>query len=261
MSPVQIRAAGRHRRPSSSRFPHLAATAAVSGALVMSATTAAQAHTTVRSSADQRPTLGYDDSGQAVVSVQRRLGVRATGWYGPMTRTAVAAFQRRQGLPATGVVEAATWRRLDARPAGHGSTSRTVRDAAPARQQPRASRSGERSLADAVLDAAARQEGKPYRYGATGPDAFDCSGYTSYVFRSVGVRLPRTSQDQRDALERISREDARPGDLLFSHDSSGRVYHVAIYAGDGMIWDSSRPGETVSKRAIWTSHISFGRPS
>lgn len=213
MSPAHFRSVGRHRRPTSSPLPRLAASAAVSGALVLSAASGADAHTTVRAAADQRPALRYDDSGAAVRVVQRRLGVPATGWYGPMTRAAVTAWQRRQALPA----------------------------------------------AD-ILAAAARQKGKPYRYGATGPDAFDCSGFTGYVLRSVGIHLPRTSQDQRDALPRIAREDARPGDLLFSHDSAGRVYHVAIYAGDGMIWDSSRPGETVEKRAIWTSRVSFGRP-
>ena len=170
-------------------------------------------------------------------------------------------FQRKNDLTVTGVVGERTWRRLDA--------ARAARSAADARQAPqprrqeqvRASRDESRSLATAVLDAAARLKGKPYRYGATGPDAFDCSGYTGYVFRSVGVQLPRTSQEQRNALPHVSREDARPGDLLFSHDSSGRVYHVAVYAGSGQIWDSSRPGEHVAKRDIWTSRVSFGRPS
>jgi len=227
----------------------------VSGALVLAGASTAQAHTTVRASADQRPTLRYDASGAAVLAVQKRLGVNATGWFGPQTRAAVSAFQRRHGLGPTGVVDEATWRRL--------SGARSAR-AADRRQQGassvRASRDDTRSFATAVLDAAARQKGKPYRYGAMGPDSFDCSGFTGYVFGQVGMRLPRTSQQQRDAFARIPRQDAEPGDLMFSHDSSGRVYHVAIYAGDGQIWDSSRPGETVAKRDIWTSNISFARP-
>lgn len=259
MPPAHFRSVGRHRRPTTSRLPRLAATAAVSGALVLSAAPTANAHTTVRASADQRPTLRFDDSGAAVRVVQRRLGVPATGWYGPMTRAAVTGWQRRQGLPATGVVDGASWRALDGKARATDASAERV--AAAPRQRPRASRDGDRSLPAAeILEAAARQRGKPYRYGATGPDAFDCSGFTGYVLRSVGIHLPRTSQDQRDALPRVAREDARPGDLLFSHDATGRVYHVAIYAGDGMIWDSSRPGETVAKRAIWTSRISFGRP-
>ncbi|MGZ4581315.1 MAG: C40 family peptidase [Nocardioidaceae bacterium] len=240
----------------------------MSGALVLTGTATAGAHIVTHRATASHPTLQYDSRGDTVRALQKRLGVRPTsGWFGPLTRAAVKRFQSAHGLAATGVVDERTWRALDGistAPAGASQpSSRASKAAAAHRSQPsRASRSDSRAtLAEQVLAEAARLQGTPYRYGATGPDAFDCSGFTGYVFRHVGISLPRSSRDQRAALPRISAADARPGDLMFSHDSSGRVFHVAIYAGDGMIWDASRPGETVAKRKIWSQRFSFGRPS
>ena len=73
--------------------------------------------------------------------------------------------------------------------------------------------------------------GRKYRYGATGPKTFDCSGFTSYVFRNIGIELPRTSRMQYGLGEKIERTDLREGDLVFfSSPSSGRgkVGHVGI---------------------------------
>jgi cell wall-associated NlpC family hydrolase len=100
---------------------------------------------------------------------------------------------------------------------------------------------------------AARYAGIMYRYGGTTPAGFDCSGYTSYVMRRVGVSLPRTSGAQRAAARRVSRGAAVPGDLVFMPG------HVGIYAGNGMMWDAPRTGKAISKRKIWTSSATFGR--
>ena len=111
-----------------------------------------------------------------------------------------------------------------------------------------------------TMTVAARLRGTPYRYGGTTPRGFDCSGFTRYVVRAAsGITLPRTAQAQRRATYRVSRASARPGDLVFFLSGSGRVYHVGVYAGHGYVWDSPRPGKRVSKRKIWTSHVSFGR--
>lgn len=254
MSPAYVRAVGRHRRPTSSRLPSVAATAALSGTLALTGVSTTEAHDLVRAGASSTPTLRYDSAGDAVRVLQKRLGVPATGWFGPGTRRAVRRFEAEQGLVVNGVVGRATWARLNGVPAPQAPARENRRESE------RASRDGERlSLADRLFQEAAKHVGKPYSYGATGPGSFDCSGFTGYVFRQVGINLPRSSQDQRDAVPRVSAEDARPGDLMFSHDSSGRVFHVAIYAGDGKIWDSPRPGERVGKRPIWTQRYSFGR--
>lgn len=75
-----------------------------------------------------------------------------------------------------------------------------------------------------------------YALGGTTPDGFDCSGFTSYVFQQLGVKLARTSEDQFLGGVEVPFDQAEPGDLLF-YDSlhKGKISHVAIYLGDGMI--------------------------
>lgn len=264
MSPVYVRAVGRHRRPAPSRLPQaatVAATVALSGTLALTGASAAGAHDTVRAGAASMPTLRYDSAGEAVRELQKRLGVPASGWFGPKTRDAVRRFETENGLVVNGVVGRRTWAHLSGKDPAPRADTAASRAEANRDDSDRASRDQERqSLADRLFEEAAQHAGKPYSYGATGPGSFDCSGFTGYVFRQVGINLPRSSQDQRNAVPRVSAENARPGDLMFSHDSSGRVYHVAIYAGDGQIWDSPRPGERVGKRAIWTQRYTFGRP-
>lgn len=109
-----------------------------------------------------------------------------------------------------------------------------------------------------IMEVAARYEGTPYVYGGSSPSGFDCSGYVQYVFKQVGISLPRTASAQSQAGQRVSRSEARPGDIVSFTDGGG-VYHNGIYAGDGMLWDSPRSGKSVSKRAIWTSSVFFTR--
>lgn len=109
-----------------------------------------------------------------------------------------------------------------------------------------------------LVRTAAAQQGDPYRYGATGPDSFDCSGLTKYVHGQNGISIPRTSRDQYAASKHISKDSKRPGDLIFFH-SSGRVYHAAVYAGDGYMWTSPQSGESVKKAKIYNSSYYVGR--
>lgn len=85
--------------------------------------------------------------------------------------------------------------------------------------------------AERLADNAAKYLGTRYRYGSTGPKTFDCSGFISYVFRQEGINLPRTSRMQYREGEKISRDQVRPGDLLFfssPRSGKGRVGHVAM---------------------------------
>jgi peptidoglycan DL-endopeptidase CwlO len=109
-----------------------------------------------------------------------------------------------------------------------------------------------------VIAVASRYVGVPYRSGGTTPRGFDCSGYTQYVYAQAGVRIPRIAESQRQAATAVSRSQARPGDLVFFL-SGGNAYHVGIYAGGNMMYDAGRTGSTVSKRAIWSSNVTFGR--
>jgi cell wall-associated NlpC family hydrolase len=101
------------------------------------------------------------------------------------------------------------------------------------------------------------QKGDPYRYGAAGPDAFDCSGLVYYSYRKAGFRrIPRTSDQQSRAFHRVKRSHMRKGDLIFFH-SGGDVYHVAVFTGwrhgHRVIIHASRPGTPVKRDRIWTN--------
>jgi cell wall-associated NlpC family hydrolase len=107
-----------------------------------------------------------------------------------------------------------------------------------------------------AVHVAHNQVGDPYRYGADGPNAFDCSGLTFFSFEKAGLRLPRTAAAQYRHVRHIHKRSLRRGDLVFFHNSSGSVYHVGIYLGH---WDGSRwilhapyPGTRVHRERIWT---------
>ena len=74
--------------------------------------------------------------------------------------------------------------------------------------------------------------GRPYVYGANGPNAFDCSGFTSYVYRHFGVSLPRTASSQFSAGSAVSRNNLAPGDLVF-FNTVGYLGNVGLYIGGG----------------------------
>lgn len=103
---------------------------------------------------------------------------------------------------------------------------------------------------------AARQKGDPYRYGASGPGAFDCSGLTSYSFRKAGVKLPRTAHTQYRHVRKIKKKNVRKGDLVFFGGS--RKYHVGIYWGKGRILHAPYSGSRVKVERIWTKGWSAG---
>lgn len=135
----------------------------------------------------------------------------------------------------------------------------------PAATTVRASRTTTRTAAPAVnaapaptggiIGIAASLSGIPYVWGGTTTSGFDCSGFTSYVYRQVGKTLPRTAEAQRVASTKVS--NPVPGDLIFF---GYPAYHVGIYAGPGKMYASSRPGELTGLKAIWTQKdVSYGR--
>ncbi|WP_235737811.1 C40 family peptidase [Nocardioides alcanivorans] len=108
-----------------------------------------------------------------------------------------------------------------------------------------------------ALAVARKQLGDPYRYGAAGPNAFDCSGLLHFSFRAAGFKkMPRTSGAQASFARRIPRSALRPGDLMF-FTGSGGVYHAGIFAGrkNGKIVMLHAPssGKRVSYAAPWTN--------
>lgn len=110
----------------------------------------------------------------------------------------------------------------------------------------------------AVMKWAKTRQGASYVYGGTGPWRFDCSGFTRWVYAHVGRSLPHSSAAQASRGVRVSRANARPGDLVFFYGGGG-VYHAAIYAGDNRVIHASRPGKPVGFERIWTRSVFFKR--
>ncbi|SEC86167.1 Cell wall-associated hydrolase, NlpC family [Streptomyces sp. 3213] len=111
-----------------------------------------------------------------------------------------------------------------------------------------------------ALQVAASKKGAPYRYGATGPSRFDCSGLTLYSYKKAGKKLPRTAAQQYNKTHHISAGSRKAGDLVFFHSGSS-VYHVGIYAGGGKIWHAPKTGDVVRLQKIWTKSVWYGRVS
>ncbi|MFG2604617.1 NlpC/P60 family protein [Streptomyces sp. NPDC048514] len=95
---------------------------------------------------------------------------------------------------------------------------------------------------DRAVHYAMDQLGKPYRWGAQGPSAYDCSGLTSQAWQHAGTPIPRTSQEQWRQLERVPLNELRPGDLVVYYPEAT---HVAMYVGDGRVVQAPRPGGQV----------------
>jgi peptidoglycan DL-endopeptidase CwlO len=131
----------------------------------------------------------------------------------------------------------------------------TPRSTAPATTAPVPANS---SRGAAVVAIALRYLGVPYVYGGATPRGFDCSGFSMYVYRQLGITLPRTTQQQYNATTRIARSQAAPGDLVFFF-SGGYVTHVGIYLGGNMMVAAPHTGTVVRKQDIYSANVAFGR--
>jgi cell wall-associated NlpC family hydrolase len=108
--------------------------------------------------------------------------------------------------------------------------------------------------ASGIVGIAQTMIGVPYVYGGSTPSGFDCSGFTSWVYRQAGVSIPRTASQQQAAARRVATPQA--GDLVFF---GYPAYHVGIYVSPGRMIDAQRPGTTVGYHSIWTTPSGFGR--
>lgn len=112
---------------------------------------------------------------------------------------------------------------------------------------------------------ARRLVGDPYAYGGTSPAGFDCSGLTQWIYRHTGHGkvIDRTADDQYRQFKRISHKDARPGDLVFFHDTSDPasfVYHVGVYEGGEEMVAATTYGQGVQLQSFaWGGDtVTFG---
>jgi cell wall-associated NlpC family hydrolase len=185
------------------------------------------------------PSLHVGSRGADVRRLQRSLTatgrrVKVDGIYGANTAKAVRSVQRARHLNVTGTVDHKVWDLLQAgdpivKKAAHKTAMHT-------------SSSGHGKGAKA-LAFAKRQLGDRYRYGASGPNAWDCSGLTRGAWKAAGVKLPHSARSQFHKGRKVSRSHLKKGDLVFFYSG---ISHVAIYAGNGKVIHAPRPGKRVS---------------
>ncbi|WP_160687261.1 C40 family peptidase [Clostridium sp. C2-6-12] len=106
-----------------------------------------------------------------------------------------------------------------------------------------------------VVNYAYKFLGKPYVYGAAGPNAFDCSGLTQYVFSHFGINLSRTTYTQVGEGTKVNRNDLKPGDLVF-FNTEGSTSHVGIYIGNGEFIHAPRTGKPVMVSSLSDGYYS-----
>jgi peptidoglycan DL-endopeptidase LytE len=177
--------------------------------------------------------------------------------------TTVDELKRINGLTSDLIVDGQV---LKLPPAEKAKEMEPVKEKEPVKKKTTTSASAIRKK---VIDVANNYLGAKYKYGATlaeAPLLFDCSSYTQYVFKDVGITLPRVSRDQASVGTSVSTSSLQPGDLMFftikDIYSDGRVGHVGIYMGNGdMIHASSSKGVTITKDVLnnpyWSKNYLF----
>jgi peptidoglycan DL-endopeptidase CwlO len=108
-----------------------------------------------------------------------------------------------------------------------------------------------------VVGIALRYLGRPYHWGASGPGSFDCSGFTMFVYRQVGVSLPHHAASQIGCGKRVSRAYLKPGDLVFF---GSPIHHVGLYIGNGRMIHAPGTGDHVRIAPILSDYVGACRP-
>ena len=111
------------------------------------------------------------------------------------------------------------------------------------------------SAASVALQWARNELGKPYVFGAAGPNAFDCSGLMTYIFAKAGVSLPHSAAAQYDVTQRVSYSQLQPGDLVFYYQP---IDHVGIYIGGGDIIVADNPSVPVKIDSLYWDGVPVG---
>ena len=181
------------------------------------------------------------DKSQEIAQIQEKLLLQGydigipDGVYGAQTVAAVKQFQQKLGLTPDGVIGNVTYTKLmgSSLPVT-GARGNTV------------SRGGS-SFVRSLISVAFKYMGVPYVFGGTSPWGFDCSGFTQYVFRQMGVTIPRTADVQFYNFKKVSSNALQPGDLVFFQTYEPGPSHCGIYIGGGeFIHAGSSTGVTVA---------------
>ena len=169
-----------------------------------------------------------------------------TTYYGNLTEKAVMDFQQAKGLSVDGIFGPSSYKTL------MGTTS-----------SPSRGDDGRRSKTIDIISTAKKYLNVPYVFGGTTTSGFDCSGYTSFVYKQHGITLPRTSEEQAQTGTTVGKANLQPGDLLiFSNTYRSGPSHTGIYLGSNQFIHASSAGEGViisELNTYYNNHLSYGR--
>ncbi|RIK14843.1 MAG: NlpC/P60 family protein [Acidobacteria bacterium] len=253
------RTTGRHRQParlSTTTLTRSAAVAATStGLLAGTAATAGAAPTS-----PQEPVSGVPATDTLVEVVQYVAAAERPAVAAPAPEVDEAVSFGTSGFTAVDVVvetpaaEQAQEAVADRTSTAASRTETRTAPAEPAAPAPAPEPAAAPAPTGGILGIAAAYTGIYYVYGGNTPAGFDCSGYTQYVFAQAGISLPRTAAAQQASATPVS--NPQPGDLIFY---GYPAYHVGIYAGNGMMYDSGKPGIPSQLRAVFPGVSGYGR--
>lgn len=195
--------------------------------------------------------VAYGASGSKVTALQKALQqvnvpVKVTGKFDAQTRTAIKTYQRSRGMVATGVADGRLIAFLRAGAGGRKITATGVVARTVTTTTKTTTSAGVSSTASRAINFAYAQLGKPYVYGATGPNAYDCSGLVQAAYRAAGKSIPRTTYAQLGGLTRVSKSALKPGDIVGFYSGG----HVGIYIGNGYVIHAPHTGTVVKKAAL-----------
>ncbi|MFC4033064.1 C40 family peptidase [Streptomyces polygonati] len=202
--------------------------------------TAAREQAAADAAASAAATKKADDARAAAARKAARLAKERAAAAKAAAAKAAAAAAAAQAAPvvaapvATATASSTATATTTAAPAAPAATPTATPSVTPASS----------SKADQLIAFLKAQIGKPYVWGATGPDSYDCSGLTQAAFASIGITIPRTSEEQSTFGTPVSLNALQPGDLIF-WGGEGSAFHVGVFIGDGQYLDAANPSTPV----------------